>query len=72
MHIQHRIPPGRPQGAARRPRPAPLSPPPEWRHRHLFVEPRYTGITGDDDLDDAGITAPPEPPAFRSRRRPPA
>ncbi|MFE1476692.1 hypothetical protein ACFW6N_22925 [Streptomyces cyaneofuscatus] len=71
MHTQRRIPPGRTEGAVRRPRPAPLSPPPEWRAQHLFVEPRYSGIPANDDVDDdVAVPAPAEPPGFQPRRRP--
>ncbi|MEW1760397.1 hypothetical protein AB0393_28285 [Streptomyces cyaneofuscatus] len=69
MHSQRRIPPGRTEGAVRRPRPAPLSPTPEWRAQRLFVEPHYVSPT-DDEEDDAGVPPPSEPPAFRPRRRP--
>lgn len=68
MPIQRRVPPGRTEAAARRPRPAPLSPHPEWRFKHLFLEPRY-GMTSDADFDDA-VPAPAPPPAFRPRQRP--
>jgi hypothetical protein len=69
VHIQGRIPPRRTEAAGRRSRPAPLSPPPEWRFQHLFVEPPFRS-TGEDDEDDVGSPAPTEPPAFRPRRRP--
>jgi hypothetical protein len=70
VHVQRRIPPGRTEGAVRRPRPAPLSPPPEWRAQHLFVEPRYFTFSTavDDDVDDVAVPAPTEPPSFRPRR----
>ncbi|MBZ3908317.1 MULTISPECIES: hypothetical protein [Streptomyces] len=71
MHTQRRIPPGRTAGAGRRPRPAPLSPHPEWRAQHLFVEPRYSGSPASDDVDDdVAVPAPAEPPGFQPRRRP--
>ncbi|MBQ0890699.1 hypothetical protein KBZ94_38265 [Streptomyces sp. RM72] len=71
MAIPRHIPPRRTVGAARRIRPAPLSPQPEWRAQYLFVEPRYAGLTpsADDDADEE-LPAPAEPPVFRSRRRP--
>ncbi|KFG71439.1 hypothetical protein [Streptomyces mutabilis] len=73
MAIPRHTPPRRTEGAVRRPRPAPLCPQPEWRAQHLFVEPRYPGLTtpADDDADDDGaLPAPAEPPVFRPRRRP--
>ena len=67
MHPQHRIPPGRTEGSVRRPRPAPLSPTPEWRAQLLFVEPHYSGVfLGTDDVEEQ--TPYPEPQAPRPRR----
>ncbi|GGU39459.1 hypothetical protein [Streptomyces violascens] len=73
MYNQRRIPPRRTEGAVRRPRPAPLSPHPEWRAQHLFVEPRFLSTAADSDdtdADEVAVPAQAEPPAFRPRRRP--
>ncbi|MFG2210560.1 hypothetical protein [Streptomyces sp. NPDC048638] len=64
---QSRIPPRRTEGAVRRARPAPLSPPPEWRAQRLFVEPHYLSPE-DDDFYDVAVPAPAPPPVLRPRR----
>ncbi|MFD4529927.1 hypothetical protein ACFWP7_39700 [Streptomyces sp. NPDC058470] len=70
MHTQNRIPPRRTEAAVRRPRPAPLSPPPEWQAQRLFVEPHYLSLPDDDpdDAYDVAVPAPTQPPSFRPRR----
>ncbi|MFF9785685.1 hypothetical protein [Streptomyces nigrescens] len=68
MHTPRRVPPGRTEGSVRRPRPAPLSPKPQWKN--LFLEPRYPDADADkessEDADDHPHRAAPE--AHRSRR----
>lgn len=63
MHPQQRhIPPRRSEPPVRRPRPAPLSPKPEWKN--LFVEPdERAGAPVGEDPDD-------EPAPGESTRRP--
>ncbi|MER6126569.1 hypothetical protein ACWDBD_20430 [Streptomyces sp. NPDC001118] len=68
MHPQRRIPSGRNADSVRRPRPAPLSPPPEWRAHLLFVEPRYSSADLGDDVTQQDLDLP-EPQVPRSRRR---
>ncbi|MFE7485077.1 hypothetical protein [Streptomyces sp. NPDC057552] len=66
MAASRHTPPRRTEAAARRPRPAPLSPHPEWRAQHLFIEPRYCGlITPPDDEDDEVAVLRPH---YRPRR----
>ncbi|WP_331746425.1 hypothetical protein OG923_33305 (plasmid) [Streptomyces halstedii] len=74
MAVSRHTPPRRPKAAARRTRPAPLSPHPEWRAQHLFVEPRYPGpvtpADDDDDNDAEAASFPAGPAVVRPRRRP--
>lgn len=69
MPPQRRIPSGQNADSMRRtrPRPAPLSPPPEWRAHLLFQEPRYNSADLADDVPQHDVYLP-EPQAPRSRR----
>ncbi|MER8119128.1 hypothetical protein [Streptomyces sp. NPDC094031] len=70
MAVSRHTPPRRTEAAARRPRPAPLSPHPEWRAQYLFVEPRYPGplTPADDDNDGEAASFPADPAVVRPRR----
>jgi hypothetical protein len=68
---QRPIPRGRGEGAPRRPRPEPLSPPPEWRRDRLFLEPNVPPASTDpDETEPDSDPYPAMPPSRRPQRRP--